>query len=231
MKTIGMIGGTGWESTLEYYRLINQSVAEHTDFKHSARMLLHSVDFFEISSRMEKQDYEGLEKFLTELALSIENNGADCLMLCANTLHVWADQIAGKISIPLLHIADATAVAIKASGLGRVGLLGTKPTMEWPFYKERLADKHGIEVLIPTEEEREYIQQMIFTEFFKGVFTDEARRNFLEIIGHLTGNGAEGIILGCTEIPLLINQSHTPVPLFDTLELHAKAAADFFLSA
>ena len=230
MKTIGLLGGTGWESTLEYYRIINKNISEYYGYQHSAKIIMFSVDFFEISSRIEKQDFEGLEKFLTGIAIKIEDDGADCLLICANTLHMFADQISGKISIPLIHIADATALKIKEQSMRKVGLLGTKPTMEMPFYKNRLKDNHGIDVIIPSDADREFIHKTFLNEFFKGKFTAEARKQFLGIMDRLAAQGAEGIILGCTEIPLLVNQKDTPIPLFDTLDIHAKASVDFALS-
>ncbi len=230
MKTIGLLGGTGWESTVEYYKIINKAVSEATGYKHSAKIILYSIDFYEVSSRLAKQDYNGMEMFLTETAKKIENDGVDCLLVCANTLHMFAGQIAAKISIPLLHIADATATDIKEKHLHKVGLLGTKPTMEMPFYKMRLKEKHGIDVIVPSETERDYIHKTFLEEFFQGKFTDEARHNFLNIMDKLSAQGAEGIILGCTEIPLLVKQKDTPIPLFDTLEIHARAAVDFVLA-
>ncbi|MBU0489068.1 MAG: aspartate/glutamate racemase family protein [Bacteroidetes bacterium] len=231
MKTIGMIGGSGWESTVEYYKTINRKISEASNYEHSARIVMFSVDFFEISSRVAKQDFDGMEKFLTDIAIQIEDDGADCLMICANTLHMFAEQISQNISIPIIHIADATAAKIKEKNMRKVGLLGTKFTMEMPFYKDRLKNMHGIDVVVPPVSEREYIQKTFLDEFFKGKFTNEARVQFLGIINRLVDQGAEGIILGCTEIPLLISQKDTIVPLFDTLENHALAAVDFVLSA
>jgi len=231
MKTIGLLGGTGWESTVEYYKIINKAVSEATGYKHSAKIILYSIDFYEISSRLTKQDYNGMENFLTEIAKKIENDGADCLLICANTLHMFAEQITTKIAIPLIHIADATAVCIKEKKMKKIGLLGTKPTMEMPFYKMRLNERHGIDVIVPTETERDYIHKTFLEEFFRGKYTDEARNNFLNIMDKLSAQGAEGIILGCTEIPLLVKQKDTPIPLFDTLEIHARAAVDFVLAS
>ena len=230
MKTIGLLGGTGWESTLEYYKIINKKISESSGYKHSAKIIMFSVDFFEISSRIENEDFDGMEKFLTEIAKKIEADGADCLLICANTLHMFAEQISKKISIPLIHIADATASKIKENNFHKVGLLGTKPTMEMPFYKNRLKEKHGIDVIVPSDSEREYMQKTFFDELFQGKFTTEAKKQFLCIMDKLASQGVEGIILGCTEIPLLINQKDTAIPLFDTLEIHAKAAVDFALS-
>ena len=231
IKTIGMLGGTGWESTVESYKIINKSISESTGYKHSAKIIMFSIDFFEISSRIEKQDFDGLGLYLTDLAQKIEEDGADCLLVCANTLHMFADRISEKISIPLIHIADATAVKIKERNMQQVGLLGTKPTMEMPFYKNRLKVKHGIDVIVPCEAERDYIKKTFLDEFFQGKFKMEARKQFLTIMDKLVAEGAEGIILGCTEIPLLIHQNDTDIPLFDTLEIHANAAVEFALSA
>ena len=230
MKTIGLLGGTGWESTVEYYKIINKKISEAFGYKHSAKIIMFSVDFFEISSRIENEDFDGMEKFLTEIAKKIEADGADCLLICANTLHMFAEQISKKISIPLIHIADATASKIKENNFHKVGLLGTKPTMEMPFYKNRLKEKHGIDVIVPSDGEREYMQKTFFDELFQGKFTNEAKKQFLGIMDKLASQGVEGIILGCTEIPLLINQKDTAIPLFDTLEIHANAAVDFALS-
>jgi len=230
MKTIGLLGGTGWESTVEYYKIINKKVSEFFDYKHSAKIILYSVDFFEISSRIENQDFKGMEKFLTDIAKKIENDGADCLLICANTLHMFADQISKKISIPLIHISDATASMMKEKNITKAGLLGTKPTMEMPFYKNRLKEKHGIDIVVPSYNEREYIHKTFLGELFQGKFSADARNQFLVIMNNLVAQGAEGIILGCTEIPLLVNQKDTTIPLFDTLEIHAKAAVDFALS-
>ena len=230
MKTIGLLGGTGWESTVEYYKIINKKIAESTDYKHSAKIVMYSIDFFEISSRIEKNDFASLEEFITDISLKIEANNADCLLICANTLHMFAEPISQKIKIPLLHIADATATEIKKKNIKKVGLLGTKPTMEMPFYKNQLQEKHGIDVIVPLDSERDYIQKTIIGEFFLGKFTDETRKNFLNIMESLAAQGAEGIIMGCTEIPLLISSKHTDLPLFNTLELHALAAVDFALS-
>jgi aspartate racemase len=231
MKTIGLLGGTGWESTVEYYKIINKKISEAFGYKHSAKIIMFSVDFFEISSRIESQDFDGMEKFLTKIAKKIEADGADCLLICANTLHMFAEQISMKISIPLIHIADATASRIKEKNIQKVGLLGTKPTMEMPFYKNRLKEKYGIDVIVPSEKERDYIQTTFLGEFFQGKFTTEAKMHFLDIMDNLASQGVEGIILGCTEIPLLINQKDTAIPLFDTLEIHAKAAVDFAISS
>ncbi|MCK9421701.1 MAG: aspartate/glutamate racemase family protein [Bacteroidales bacterium] len=230
MKTIGLLGGTGWESTVEYYKIINKNISESSGHKHSAKIIMFSVDFFEISSRMGSQDYDGMEKFLTETAIKIENAGADCILICANTLHMFAEQISKKISIPLIHIADATASKIKENNIQKVGLLGTKPTMEMPFYKNRLKEKFGIDVIVPSNTQRENIQKIFLGEFIQGKFTSEARMQFLDIMNKLAAQGAEGIILGCTEIPLLVNQKDTSIPLFDTLEIHANAAVDFAIT-
>jgi aspartate racemase len=231
MKTIGLLGGTGWESTLEYYKIINKRIAEITGNVHTARIAMFSVDFFDVRSRIDKQDFDGLGKFFTETAVKIEKEGADCLLLCANTPHMFAEYISKNISIPLIHIADTTALKIKEKNIRKVGLLGTKPTMEMPFYGPRLKEKFRIDVIVPSEPVREYIHNIIYNEFVLGKFTPEAKKRFLEIIDDLAAQGSEGIILGCTEIPLLISQNDTSVPLFDTLEIHAEAAVDFALSS
>ncbi len=231
MKTIGLLGGTGWESTLEYYKIINKRISELTGSLHTAKIAMFSVDFFDVRSRIDRNDFEGLGKYLTGIAIRIEKEGADCLLLCANTPHMFAENISKSISIPLLHIADAVALKIKERKFLKAGLLGTKPTMEMPFYGTRIKEKFGIDVIVPSDTVREYVHDTIYNEFTIGKFTTEAKERFLEIIDDLAAQGAEGIILGCTEIPLIISQTDTAVPLFDTLEIHANVAVDFALAS
>lgn len=231
MKTIGLLGGTGWESTLEYYKIINQRISELTGSVHTAKIAMFSVDFYDVRSRIDRNDFEGLGKYFSEVAVRIEKEGADCLLLCANTPHMFAENISKSISIPLLHIADAVAKKIHEKNIRKAGLLGTKPTMEMPFYGTRLKEKFGIDVIVPSDAVREYVHNTIYNEFVLGKFTSEAKERFLKIIDDLAAQGAEGIILGCTEIPLLISQKDTSVPLFDTLDIHANAAVDFALSS
>ncbi len=227
MKTIGLLGGTGWESTALYYNIINKEIANILGKNHSAKIILFSIDFNEISSRIAKNDFEGLGKFITETSEKIERAGADCLVICANTLHMFAEQIVKNIKIPLIHIADATGEAILKSKMTKVGLLGTKPTMELPFYKNRLKEKFNIATIVPDAATIEKIQKAIFSELLQGIFKDETKAFFIETMKQLLKQGAEGIILGCTEIPLIINETDTNIFLFDTAEIHAKAAVEF----
>ncbi len=227
MKTIGLLGGTGWESTLEYYRIINEKISEATNNVHTAQIVLYSVDFDDVRSRIDRNDFESLGHFFTEKAMGIEKHGADCLLLCANTPHMFADAISQQINIPLLHIADGTGEKIRQNGFRKVGLLGTRPTMEMSFYTERLKEKFGIDAITPPPAVRDYVHNTIYNEFTRGIFTAEAKARYLEIMQELHEAGAEGIIMGCTEIPLLIKQSDTDILLFDTLQIHAEAAVAF----
>lgn len=229
MKTIGLLGGTGWESTVEYYKFINREVAKKLGPDHSAKIILFSIDYFEIRSRIDKNDFEGLGKFIAETSKRIEASGADCVLLCANTLHMFAEQVSAQISIPLIHIADATAADIKKRNMKKVGLLGTRPTLEMPFYKNRLKEKYGIEVIIPGEKDIDIIQKNIVNELLRGIFKPEAKAYYLTLMEKMVKMGAEGIIIGCTDIPLLLTQSDTKIILFDTTEIHSKAAAEFAL--
>jgi len=229
MKTIGMIGGMSWESSLEYYRLVNEAVKEKMGGLHSAKCILYSVDFGEIEKMLAGGDWEGLEACLGEAALELKEAGADFLLICTNTMHKLSEKVEVKAGLPLLHIADAAAGEIQEAGLEKVGLLGTKFTMEEAFYRERLEDKFGIKVLIPEPEDREFVNSVIFNELCLGITKDGSREKFREIIGKLVSEGAEGIVLGCTEIPLLIGQEDSEVPVFDTTKIHALAAVEFAL--
>jgi aspartate racemase len=229
MKTIGLIGGTGWISTLEYYRLINIEINSRLGDLNAARCLLYSFNYADIAELNRKNDHEGVLRMLTDAALKLENAGVDCIALCANTLHFYADDLQTKISKPIVHIATATAHEINAKGLSRVGLLGTRMTMEEDFYKNRLSQS-GIETIVPDDRGRAFVHRTILNELLKDVFLDKTRAQLIDIIKKLQVQGAEGIILGCTEIPLLINQSDTHVTLFNTLEIHAKAIAEFALA-
>ncbi|AEA47817.1 aspartate/glutamate racemase family protein [Archaeoglobus veneficus] len=226
MKTIGLIGGMSWESTLEYYRIINETVKEKLGGLHSAKCIIYSVDFEEI----EKLQHEGKWKELTEVMIDaaqrLEKAGADFVIICTNTMHKVAEEVQEGISIPLLHIADVTAEKIKEKGLRNVGLLGTKFTMEEDFYKKKLGES-GIEVIIPEEDERVVVHSVIYNELCQGIIRQESKERFKEIIGNLVSKGAEGIVLGCTEIPLLIKQEDVDVPVFDTTTIHAKSAVEF----
>lgn len=230
MKTIGLLGGTGWESTVEYYKIINREIANKLGVDHSAKIILFSIDFYEIRNRIDKNDFEGLGEFITETAKKIEDSGAECLVVCANTLHMFAEQILNKISIPLIHITDATAAVLKKNNFKKAGLLGTRPTMEMPFYKNRLKEKHGIDVIIPEEDDLINIHKTITTELLHGIFKPETKAFYLSVMEKMTKQGAECIILGCTDIPLLLNQSDTKIILLDTMEIHAKAAVEFALN-
>lgn len=229
MKTIGLIGGMSWESSLEYYRLVNEAVKEKMGGLHSTKCILYSVDFGEIEKMLGAGDWTGLEACLGEAALSLKWAGADFLLICTNTMHKLAEKVEAMAGLPLLHIADAAAGEIKAAGLEKVGLLGTKFTMEETFYRERLEGKFGIKVLIPGAEDREFVNSVIFNELCLGLIKDDSREKFREIIGKLVSKGAEGIVLGCTEIPLLIGQEDAEVPVFDTTKIHALAAVELAL--
>ena len=229
MKTIGLIGGTGWASSAEYYRLINQKINERLGGQEFAECILHSMNFGAFQRLKKEKGETAALGYLSKIALNLTNSGAGALALCANTMHIYADQLQQQINVPLIHIGTATALEIKKQGLSKVGLLGTKTTMESAFYKEKL-NEHGITVIVPELKYRDYIQSVIFNELFFLKLKTESRNRFLEIINYLKTKGAEGIILGCTEIPLLIKQEHTDIPLFDTLEIHCDAIVDFVLS-
>jgi aspartate racemase len=229
MKTIGLIGGMSWESTVEYYRIINQAVHERLGELHSAQCILWSFDFHEIEVLQHRGDWAVATRRMVEAARAVERAGADFLVICTNTMHKMADDVQAAVGIPLLHIADATAHAIRAAGLGKVGLLATRFTMEQDFYKGRLIQKHGLEVLIPDQAERKVVHEVIYNELCNGRIKDESRRQFTAIIRRLAEEGAQGIILGCTEIGLLISQDDSPIRLFDTTLIHATAAVDFAL--
>jgi len=225
MKTIGLIGGMSWESTIEYYRLINEGVKQRMGGLHSAKCLLYSVDFGEIEPFMRTNQWEKISDALINAAKILENGGADLILLCTNTMHKLYEQIQQEIKIQLIHIADATAEKILQENIRKVGLLGTQQTMEQDFYKSRL-DQKGIQVLIPNEKDRELVHQVIFNELCLGMIKEESKREYKRIIEELISIGAEGIILGCTEIPLLIKNDDTKVPLFDTTHIHAMMAVE-----
>lgn len=227
MKTIGMLGGMSWESTVNYYRAINEGVKEALGGFHSAKISLYSVDFDEVEKLFAIGDWETAATLLGDAAVSVEAGGADFLMICTNTMHKVAPEIEARLSIPLLHIADATAEALVAGGISRVGLLGTRFTMEEDFYRGRLEDRYGLDVLVPDEKAREDVHTTIFSELCLGKVTDASRTRFLEIIQTLEEKGAEAVILGCTEIAILVNQQDTPVPLYDTTAIHAAKAVAF----
>lgn len=224
MKTIGLLGGMSWESTSEYYRLINEGIRERIGGLSSAKIAMYSVDFSEIEKMQHQADWEGTAAVLSEAAKNIENAGADFILICTNTMHKIAPEIEQSINIPLLHIADATAEALKAEGITTVGLLGTAFTMEQDFYKGRLKDKHKLSVVVPNESDRAIVHNVIYQELCLGKVSSRSKIEYLRIIGELSDNGAQAVILGCTEISMLVKQDDTKTKLFDTTDLHAKSA-------
>jgi len=229
MKVIGMIGGTSWESTKEYYEIINKKVNEILGGNHSGKCLLYSVDFAEIVELSLKENWKVIDKIMVESAKRLEKGGADFIIICANTLHLCTKAINEIISLPLLHIAEATGAEIKKKNLKKVGLIGTKFTMEKDFYKDILNKKFGIEVLVPNHEDRNIINNIIYQELVNGKILDESRQKYVEIINKLEKNGAKGVILGCTEIPLLISDNDVRIPTFDTTRIHAEKAVEYAL--
>lgn len=224
MKTIGLLGGMSWESTELYYRLINQGIKVKLGGLHSARIAMVSLDFQEIETLQHQGNWDEAGRLLALAAQQIEAAGADFLLICTNTMHKVAPQVQAAITIPLLHLADATAKRIKAAGIEKVGLLGTNFTMEQGFYKDRLVEKHGLEVIIPPRPDREIVHRIIYDELCLGLVKDASRREFLRIMEALQARGAAGIIQGCTEIVMLVQPQHTGIPLFDTTAIHAQAA-------
>ena len=229
MKTIGLVGGTGWVSTVEYYRIINEEINKRLGGMEFAKCVLFSLNYGEIDSFNKKNDSEGIFSLISDAADKLIVAGADCILLCANTMHQYASQLERKIDVPLIHIAQATGKAIKSRGLSKIGLLGTKQTMEMEFYKLKL-EEENINVIVPEKDDRDFIQQTISNELLKNIFIEESRIRFRRIIEKLKEEGANGVILGCTEIPLLIRQQHSALPLFNTLEIHSLAAVDFALT-
>ncbi len=231
MQIIGLIGGMSWESTVPYYREINMAVKERLGGLHSAKIVLYSVDFHEIERLQHTGDWDAAGKALAQAARALEAAGADFLVLCTNTMHKVAAAIESATRIPLLHIADPTARAIKQAGLSRVGLLGTRFTMEQDFYKSRLHENHGLDVLTPAPGDREVVHDIIYDELCRGTTTPESLAEYRRVIARLVDQGAQAIILGCTEISLLVGPGDSEVPLFDTTAIHARAAAERALSA
>ncbi|MFC8915136.1 aspartate/glutamate racemase family protein [Streptomyces sp. NPDC057116] len=223
MRTIGLIGGMSWESSAEYYRLLNELVRERLGGLHSARCILHSVDFAEIERLQVSGEWEQAGEVLAEAARGLAAAGADLLLMCTNTMHKVAGQVESAVPVPLLHLGDATADAVRAAGLRTVGLLGTAFTMEQTFYRDRLAE-HGLTVLVPEAEGRAEVHRIIYEELCLGLVKDASRAAYQRVIDQLVADGAEGVVLGCTEIELLIGQEHSPVPVFPTTRLHAEAA-------
>ncbi|MBO9481002.1 aspartate/glutamate racemase family protein [Salinisphaera sp. G21_0] len=230
MKTIGLIGGMSWESTLSYYKGINEGVKTSLGGLHSARVALYSVDFAEIEKLQHQGEWDKTAEILSAAARSVEAGGADFFLICTNTMHKVAEAVEKSVAIPLVHIADATGELLVKDGIKRVGLLGTRFTMEQAFYKNRLSDKFGIEVVIPDEAEREVVHQVIHTELCLGQINNASRNQYLKIISSLHNQGAEAVILGCTEIALLVQQTQTTIPLYDTTEIHAQKAVKLAIS-
>ncbi|MCE2570506.1 aspartate/glutamate racemase family protein [Motilimonas eburnea] len=230
MKTIGLIGGMSWESTVSYYQALNRGVKAQMGGLHSAKLCLFSLDFDEIEKLQRQGDWPKMTQILTDAAQAVERAGADFLMICTNTMHKVAPEIAANISIPILHIADATGTKLKDDGITKVGLLGTRFTMAQDFYKGRISQHFDIEVLVPTEDEQTQIHDIIYNELCQGVIKPESKDIYSNIISLLHQKGAQGIILGCTEIALLINQGDTDVPLYDTTAIHAEQGIQWALS-
>jgi aspartate racemase len=230
MKTIGLIGGMSWESSAEYYRLINEAVKERLGGLHSAELLLYSVDFAAIERLQHAGDWDAAGAILADAARHLERGGADALFLCTNTMHKVSDAITGAVAIPFVHIADPTAAAIRDAGIGTIGLLGTRFTMEQAFYRGRLEEQYGLRVLVPDESDRETVHRIIYDELCLGTIREESRAAYRAIMARLVEQGAQGIILGCTEITLLVSALDATVPVFDTTSLHATAAAQLALA-
>ena len=226
MKNIGLIGGMSWESSIEYYRIINQQVREALGGVHSARSVMVSVDFGEIEKLQAAGDWEAATRIMVQCAQEVEGAGADFILICTNTMHLMAEEVQEAIEIPLLHIADATARAVKSAGLKSVGLLGTRFTMEKDFYRGRLESAHDLRVLTPDEEGRTLVHRVIYDELVQGKILEDSREGYRTVIQDLMERGVEGIILGCTEIGLLVKADDVPLPVFDTMEIHALAAVD-----
>ena len=226
MRMIGLIGGMSWESSAKYYRIINQAVMRRLGGLHSARCLMHSFDFADVEPLQRRGDWGGAATLMIAAARALQTAGADFLVICTNTMHKLAADVEEHTEIPLLHIADATAARVKSRGLERVGLLGTRFTMEEGFYRGRLAELHGLDVLVPPAGERAIVDRVIYDELCVGRTTDESRETYSKVIKGLVQQGASGIILGCTEIGMLVDESVSHVPLFDTTEIHANAAVD-----
>ncbi|WP_438335280.1 aspartate/glutamate racemase family protein [Edwardsiella tarda] len=230
MKTIGLLGGMSWESSAEYYRIINQGVREHLGPTASASVVLWSFNFAEIEALQHQGDWSTLSERMVDAAQRLQGAGADVLLICTNTMHRMAPALESALSIPLIHIVDPTAAAIKAAGLRKVGLLGTAFTMEQDFYKGRLRERHGLEVIVPEADDRATVHHIIYDELVAGQITPSSRAAYRQVIARLVQAGAEAVILGCTEIMLLVQPEDSAVPLFDTTALHAAAAVEAALS-
>lgn len=229
MKTMGLIGGMSWESSLEYYRIVNETVKEKLGGLHSCKCLMYSVDFGVIEALQHQNKWDELTKLMIEAAQNLKHGGADFIVICTNTMHKMAPEIETATGLNVLHIANVTGAAISKDQIQKVGLLGTRFTMEGDFYKKRLKDNYDIEVIIPEDADRQIIHDIIYNELCLGIIKDDSRQKYIDIINKLCANGAEGIILGCTEIPLLIKQSDVLIPVYDTTKIHAESAVDFAL--
>jgi len=230
MRTIGLLGGMSWESSIEYYRIINEEVRARLGGTHSARSVMYSVDFHQIEQMQAAGDWAAATKAMVEAGRLVQSGGAGCLLICANTMHLMAEEVQAAIDIPLLHIADATADAVRASSIRSVALLGTRYTMEQDFYRGRLEDRYELEVLIPDPADRQIIHDIVYDELVQGKARDRSRREFLRIIEALVNSGAQGVIAGCTEIELLVGPEHVSVPYFPTMRLHGLAAVEWSLA-
>jgi aspartate racemase len=228
MKTIGIIGGLSWLSSMEYYRIINETINQRLKGVHAGKLILYSLNFGEIKELTDNENWDEISRIICGIAQKLEQVGADCILVGANTMHKIAEDIQASVTVPLIHIAEVTANEIASTGIRKVGLLGTKYTMELDFYKDRLSKK-GISVIIPDAPDRAYINAAIYNEMGKGLFLPETKAIFLNIIKQLEAEGAEGVILGCTEIPFLVKQADCKMRLFDTTSIHALAAVDFAL--
>ncbi|MFW5786919.1 MAG: aspartate/glutamate racemase family protein [Halanaerobiales bacterium] len=224
MKTLGLIGGMSWESSQEYYRILNELIKEKLGEPHSCELIMYSVDFAEFESLQHEDRWNEMAERMVDIARRLESAGAELLLICTNTMHRLAPDIESEITIPLLHIADATAENIKKDNNSKVGLLGTKFTMSGDFYKKRLEEKHEIKVITPDSKQQDVVHGIIYNELISGIIKNKSREKFIEIIGGLQERGAEGVILGCTEIPLLIKQEHSPLTIYDTTYIHARSA-------
>lgn len=230
MRTLGLLGGMSWESTAIYYRHLNELARERLGGLHSAKLLLWSFDFAEIAALQRAGDWDGATVLMIDAASQLENAGADGLLVCSNTMHRMAEKVEAAVSIPLIHIADATAAAVKRTHCRRPALLATRFTMEQDFYKERLRKRHGIEPLVPGQTDREIVHRIIYEELCRGEVRPESKRTYLDLIARLRDSGADGVILGCTEITMLIGQDDLDVPVFDTTRIHAESAIEFALT-
>lgn len=228
MKTIGLIGGISWVSTIDYYRYINEGINQQLGWIYYARCIIHSFSYGEIKNLADAGNFAAIRDQFIAACHNMKTSGAEGIVICANTMHMFANDIEQATGLPVIHIATATAKAINAQGLTKVGLLGTKPTMQMDFYKQKLA-AHNIDTLIPQQEDMDFIHNTIFEELGKGIFTAETKARYLSVMDKLVAQGAQGIILGCTEIPMLLTQADVPVPVFDTTKIHADAAVAFSL--